>query len=209
MRRLLLLAAILLAPALCWGQNTTVTATVTDSVGAPYTNSTGYAALVCPQNQAPLLNGYSVPRTFPIVAFDSTGTFTQQVYDVSQLTPAGCGYQWHIVYQDGATNFITGLITSVTGTSVNESTAISAYSVLLPTSVNRVLVTSFTTTAASSDNVTLTGMTSSGHCSLTPTNATASGLAAVPYISAKTTNQVTVTHSVTSGATFDILCTSY
>ena len=72
-----------------------------------------------------------------------------------------------------------------------------------------ILVASLTTTAATSDNVTVTDMTASGHCSLTPTNATAIGLITLPYISAKNTNQITVTHAVTAGATFDILCTPY
>ena len=69
------------------------------------------------------------------------------------------------------------------------------------------VVASLTTTAATSDNVTVTGMTSSGHCSLTPTNASADTLLTGTYISAKTTNQITVTHAATSGATFDVLCT--
>lgn len=74
---------------------------------------------------------------------------------------------------------------------------------------NSPLAASLVTTAATTDNVTVTGMTSSGHCSLTPTNAAASALAAVPYVSAKTTNQITVTHSVTASANFDVLCTPY
>lgn len=74
---------------------------------------------------------------------------------------------------------------------------------------NSPLVASLVTTAAASDNVTIVGMTASGHCSLTPTNAAASGLAAVPYVSNKTAGQITVTHSVTANANFDILCTPY
>jgi len=116
----------------CRAQQTTVTATVTDPNSTPYAFSTGYAALVCPGNQAPTYNGYSMPRTFSIVGFDGTGTFTQVVYDVNLIAPSGCGYQWHITYKDGITNFITGTITSVTGASVNESAAISAFAVLLP-----------------------------------------------------------------------------
>lgn len=69
------------------------------------------------------------------------------------------------------------------------------------------IVTSFTTTAATSDNVTVTGMTSSGHCSLQPTNAAADTLLTGTYVSAKTTNQITVTHAATSGGTFDVMCT--
>jgi hypothetical protein len=69
------------------------------------------------------------------------------------------------------------------------------------------VLTSFTTTAATSDNVTVPGMTSSGHCFLQPTNAAAAtGIASV-YVSAKTSNQITVTHSSTSGWAFDVMCT--
>lgn len=125
--------AILVLSVTCRAQNTTVTATVTDPNTQPYAFSTGYAALVCPGNQAPTYNGFSLPRTFTITGFDGTGTFTQVLYDVSVLAPTGCGYQWHITYKDGVTNFITGTITSVTGTGpVNLSAAISAFAVLLP-----------------------------------------------------------------------------
>jgi hypothetical protein len=69
------------------------------------------------------------------------------------------------------------------------------------------VVGSFTTTAATNDNVSLIGMTSSGHCELTPTNsAAAAGISSV-YVSAKATNQITVTHTAISGWTFDVLCT--
>lgn len=71
------------------------------------------------------------------------------------------------------------------------------------------LATSFTTSTATSDNVTVTGMTPSGHCSLQATNSgAAAGLSSV-YVSAKTTNQITVTHAATSGWTFDVICTPY
>ena len=130
---LILMLVCFIAP-LCYAQNTTVTATVTDPSSTPYAFSTGYAALVCPGNQAPTYNGYSVPRTFSITGFNGNGTFTQVVYDVSVLVPTGCGYQWHITYKDGVTNFITGTITTVTGSSVNESAAISAFAVPLPSS---------------------------------------------------------------------------
>lgn len=66
---------------------------------------------------------------------------------------------------------------------------------------------SLTTTAATSDNVTITGMTASGHCILQPTNASADTLLTGTFVSAKAANQITVTHAATAGATFDILCT--
>jgi hypothetical protein len=70
-------------------------------------------------------------------------------------------------------------------------------------------VGALTTTAAASDNVTVTGMTASGHCSLTATNAAAATNIATTYVSAKITNQITVTHTATAGMTYDVLCTPY
>lgn len=69
------------------------------------------------------------------------------------------------------------------------------------------ILASLTTTAATSDNVTVAGATSSSHCLLTPTNASAATNIAKTYISSKTTNQITVAHITTSGMTYDISCT--
>lgn len=69
------------------------------------------------------------------------------------------------------------------------------------------LVASLTTTGATSDNVAISGMTSSGHCSFGATNASAATNIATTYISSKTTNQITVTHTATASMTYDILCT--
>lgn len=69
------------------------------------------------------------------------------------------------------------------------------------------LSASLTTTAATTDNLTITGMTASGHCSLAATNASAATNIATTYISAKTTNQITVTHTATGSMTYDVLCT--
>lgn len=71
------------------------------------------------------------------------------------------------------------------------------------------LVATLTTTAATSDNVTVTGMTSSGHCSIDPTNASAATNLATTFVSAKTTNQITVTHTATASMTYDVVCTAY
>jgi hypothetical protein len=64
-----------------------------------------------------------------------------------------------------------------------------------------------TTTAASSDSVTIYGVTASSHCSLTPTNSSAASGIASSYISGVGTNSVTVAHSATAGMAFNILCT--
>lgn len=73
--------------------------------------------------------------------------------------------------------------------------------------LQQAISTSFTTTAATTDNVTVTGMTASGHCYLTPTNSGAAGGIASVFISTKTTNQITVTHTATAAWTFDVVCT--
>lgn len=68
---------------------------------------------------------------------------------------------------------------------------------------------SFTTTAAASDTVSILGVTSSSHVSLTPTNAIAAAMiaAGTVYVSSVSAGSVTVTHSSTSGGTFHIVCT--
>jgi hypothetical protein len=70
------------------------------------------------------------------------------------------------------------------------------------------LSASLVTTSAASDLVSLAGMTSSGHCTISPTNASAA-TGVGTFISAKTANAVTVSHPKMAGMSFDILCTPY
>ena len=67
---------------------------------------------------------------------------------------------------------------------------------------------SLSTTSGTSDNVTVTGMTSGGHCSIAATNASAATNFATTYISAKSANQITITHTGTASMTYDGLCTN-
>jgi hypothetical protein len=71
-----------------------------------------------------------------------------------------------------------------------------------------VMVAALVTTAAATDNVTIQGMASGGHCTLTPTNAAAATNIATTYISAKAANQITVSHAATANMNYDIACTS-
>ena len=71
-----------------------------------------------------------------------------------------------------------------------------------------IMVATLTTTAATTDNVTVTGLTSSGHCTMTATNATAAADIASTFISKATTNQITITHPAKSGRTWNIHCTA-
>jgi hypothetical protein len=54
----------------------------------------------------------------------------------------------------------------------------------------------------------LTGMTSTSHVTLQATNSIAAGLSGV-YVSAKGSGNLTITHPVTPGGTFDIIATPY
>jgi hypothetical protein len=97
----------------------------------------------------------------------------------------------------------TGTPASVTPAATDNTTKIATTAFVRSV----LLVASLTTTAATTDNVAITGMTSTGHCSLTATNSSAATNIATTFVSAKTTNQITVTHTATSGMTFDVLCT--
>lgn len=80
-----------------------------------------------------------------------------------------------------------------------------------PTTAQLAGAGSLTTTSATTDNVAVTwadaGTRTPVHCALTPTNSSAASNIATTYISAKSSNQVTVTHTATSGMTYDITCT--
>jgi len=123
----------------CFGQQTKISATIIDPAGHLYQFLTGSASINCPGGQAPLYNGYTVPRNFPITGGDGNGTFSLTLYDVNVITPSGCSYNFAITASNGTTNFIAPSIggsasaTPITGTGpVNLSTAINAYAVLLP-----------------------------------------------------------------------------
>jgi hypothetical protein len=102
--------------------------------------------------------------------------------------------------------------TNSTGDEIDSTIAVSAICLMSGTNCPiSVFPFSFTTTAATTDVVTVTGMTSSGHCSaLSPTNASAGTMiqnATPVYIDTFATNAITVHHVATAGATFNGLCT--
>jgi hypothetical protein len=75
------------------------------------------------------------------------------------------------------------------------------------TPVRTALSASLSTTAATSDVVTIPGMLSSYRCQLTPTNASAATNIATTYISSKSTpDQITVAHTAMGSMTYDITC---
>lgn len=62
------------------------------------------------------------------------------------------------------------------------------------------------TSEATSDNISIPGVTISSHCDLTPTNASAAMNIVTTFISAKTINQITVAHSPIANMRYDIVC---
>lgn len=66
---------------------------------------------------------------------------------------------------------------------------------------------SLVTTAATTNAVTITGVSTSSTCSISPTNAAGATNVATTYISAKAANTITVTHVATASLNYDLLCT--
>jgi hypothetical protein len=95
--------------------------------------------------------------------------------------------------------------------SVTETISSPSGSLMTITNVvqNGPLVTSFTTTAATTDTVTLAGVPATSHAILQPTNSVAATMLTSTYVSAKAAGSITVTHPVSAGATFDIIITPY
>lgn len=74
--------------------------------------------------------------------------------------------------------------------------------------INGPIVGILTTTASSSDTLSITGIESTSHVSLTATNSSAAAMIASVYVT-KSTGSITVFHPSTSGATFDVIVTPY
>lgn len=91
----------------------------------------------------------------------------------------------------GASGFCWGLGTC--GTTIPSSSAVLQFAGTL------------TTTAAASDNLSVAGMTSAGHCQVQATNATAAALTGVTCVTGS--GLVTVAHSATAAGTFSVFVT--
>lgn len=103
----------------------------------------------------------------------------------------------------------SGAVTQITaGTNVSISPSGGTGNVTV-NAATQVFKGSLTFTTATTDVGTVTGATSSSHCTFSPTNVTASADLLADFISTKATNAITITHSATtaSGGTVDILCT--
>jgi len=69
------------------------------------------------------------------------------------------------------------------------------------------ILASLTTTVGNFTGVSMPGVTSSSHCSLTATDAIAAANIGSTFISAKVADQIIVAHAPAPGMTYDVLCT--
>ena len=83
-----------------------------------------------------------------------------------------------------------------------DSNSATPISVTTPAPLTAVL----TTTANTTDTISIVGVMSTSTVSLTATNSVAAAMAGV-YVSAKFKNSITVTHPATAGGTFDVIVT--
>jgi len=96
----------------------------------------------------------------------------------------------------GKGTFNGGIQIGAAGSTVTDSRSLAQFTATLRT------------TAATSDNVAISGVTASSKCSLTATNANAATNVATTYISAKAVDQISVRHVATAAMTYDILCSA-
>jgi len=101
---------------------------------------------------------------------------------------------------DGRVNIPSGATYQVNGSQISSSN-------LSDGPFTQVFKASLTSSAATFDKLSITGLTASSHCFLTATNSSAASNIGSTYISAKSTNQITITHAGTRGMTYDVLCT--
>jgi hypothetical protein len=127
----------------------------------------------------------------------STSSNQGSIKNIFTMIPTGTSFSMPITITgtaNGCATFAAGVLGS-TGTPCPTNT----------------LTGSITTTSAITDVVTITGMTSSGHCGMSPTNAAAGTMiqnATPVYIDTFTTNAITIHHVATAGASFSLICTS-
>ena len=146
----------------------------------------------------------SVPGASIYVTLTSTGA-AAVIYSDPALSIAITGSMVTADTQ-GNYNYFVPLNYNVTETISSPSGSLLTISNVV---ANGPLVTTFTTTANTTDVVTLNGILSTSHVFLQPTNAAAATMYTSTYVSNKIAGSITVTHPATASATFDILITPY
>lgn len=83
-------------------------------------------------------------------------------------------------------------------------------SVVIPNiGINGPIAGSLTTSAATSDVISIAGILPTSHVYLQATNAAGATMITSTYVSSKSAGSITVTHPATAGATFDVIVTPY
>lgn len=150
------------------------------------------------------LNSQVVPGAVVVVTVTSTG-LAAVIYSDPLLTQAITN---STVYAD--VNGVYGYYLSLNYMVTETISSPSLGSVVIPNiGINGPIVGTLTTTGAASDVVSITGILSTSHVTLQPTNASAATMFASTYVSSKSVGSITVTHPATSGATFDLIITPY
>ena len=150
------------------------------------------------------LNSQVVPGAVVVVTVSSTG-LAAVIYSDPLLTQA---IPNSTVYADvnGGYGYYLPLNYMVTETISSPSLG----GIVIPNiGINGPIVGTLTTTNATSDVISITGILATSHVSLQPTNAAAATMFTSTYVSSKAAGSITVTHPATSGATFDVMITPY
>jgi hypothetical protein len=144
------------------------------------------------------------------VEYDGVSLFSELIskqpnaaLDVGTVTLSGHNFQFTVFNGIGSTQ-IVNVEMSFTGALVHGG--LGTNTALVSGPIPRLLTATLTTTEATSDTVPVIGMKATGHCYLTPTNAGAAGGITSVFVSAKATNQITVSHAAEPGWTFDVAC---
>lgn len=146
-------------------------------------------------------------QVWPTGSFQAEHRLTSNSLGINTTSPA---YDLDVTHASAANSGIRATGANLTGLAESAPIVCTDGSKNLSNSCPAIPLapTSVSTTSATSDDVPVTGMTSSGHCILQATNASAATNLAATYVSVKTTNQITVTHAGTSGMTYDVFCTA-
>jgi hypothetical protein len=151
--------------------------------------------------------------TLGLAGDNVTLTLTKNFFPTTNATQVlgYAGSEWQALHLSNGVYYWDS--THTYSTLLNAATHTANYVVQLPAAsgttalTNQLpLVGTVTTSASVSDAVTVTSLTSSGHCGAHATNSAAAGLTGV-YMGAAGTGTVTLYHSATAGGTFNIICT--
>lgn len=147
----------------------------------------------------------------PVENFVLSGQIAQIAPHPFAFYTSGCSTGnegFFISVNDSPTNIIGGPLTTGGG-SFGVMAFCNGAQYQIFASTGTVGTVSIITGAFTSENFVVPNMSASGHCSLTPTNASAAANLTTTYISGKAVPSITVTHPAIALMTFDVVCANY